>query len=165
MLLTNLLCMTRMLGIVIFCPPSFGLVNYGIAPVHFLVPLWTMGTYWLSLARNASMLSLNGALPFYNTILAYVLHELSKAQCTMLLIYCVPVCVLYSLLPYITYIRTRPRWVKLFRMTQFISQSNRGWSALCDVRLTRGFTSDRCLGFRFLVAGHAVRPSHVVWPI
>ena len=25
--------------LVLFCPPSFGLVNCGIAPVHFLVPL------------------------------------------------------------------------------------------------------------------------------
>ena len=73
--------------------------------------LWVpIDCLWLGM--HLSMLSLNGALPFYNTILAYVLHELSKAQCTMLFIYCVPVLVLYSLLPYITYIRTRPRWVK-----------------------------------------------------
>ena len=35
----NLLCMIPLRWIVLFCPPSFGLVNCGIAPVHFLVPL------------------------------------------------------------------------------------------------------------------------------
>ena len=32
------MCMIPMLWIVLFCPPSFGIVNFGIAPVHFLVP-------------------------------------------------------------------------------------------------------------------------------
>ena len=41
------------------------------------------------------ILSLNGALPLYNTVHAYVLHELSKAQSTMLLTYCAPALVLY----------------------------------------------------------------------
>ena len=53
MMFTKLLCMISMWWIVLFCPPSFGLVNCGIAPVHFLVPLWIVGTYWTSLARNA----------------------------------------------------------------------------------------------------------------
>ena len=43
------------------------------------------------------MLSLNGALPLYNQILAYVLDELSKAQFTMLLTYCAPALVLYCM--------------------------------------------------------------------
>ena len=33
---TNLLCMIPVRWIVLFCQPSFGLVNCGIAPVHFL---------------------------------------------------------------------------------------------------------------------------------
>ena len=41
------------------------------------------------------ILSLNGALPVYNTVHAYVLHELSKAQSTMLLTYCAPALVMY----------------------------------------------------------------------
>ena len=35
----NLLCMLPVRWIVLFCPPSFGLVNCGIAPVHLIVPL------------------------------------------------------------------------------------------------------------------------------
>ena len=46
--------------------------------------------------------SLNGALPLYNTILAYVLHELSKAQYPMLLTWCAPALVLYCMYAYIT---------------------------------------------------------------
>ena len=42
------------------------------------------------------ILSLNGALPLYNTMLAYVLRELSKAQSTMLLTYCVAALVLQT---------------------------------------------------------------------
>ena len=41
------------------------------------------------------MLSLNGALSLHNSILDYVRHQLSKAQFTMLLTYCVPALVLH----------------------------------------------------------------------
>ena len=88
MMFTKLLCMISMRWIVLFCPPSFGLVNCGIAPVHFLVPLWIVvpiERHWLGM--HIMIWSLNGALPFYNTIIACVLHELSKAQLFMLLTY------------------------------------------------------------------------------
>ena len=55
------------------------------------------------------ILSLNGALPVYNTVHAYVLHELSKAQSTMLLTYCVPALVMYCRQAYITYMRGQLR--------------------------------------------------------
>ena len=44
--------------------------------------------------------SLNGALPLYNTIIAYVLHELSKAHFSMLL----TLCVCISIVLHIAYI-------------------------------------------------------------
>ena len=61
------------------------------------------------LGMHIIMLSLNGALPLYNTIFAYVLHELSKAQLPMLLILCAPALVLYCMYAYITYTRTQLR--------------------------------------------------------
>ena len=55
------------------------------------------------LGMHIIILSLNGALPLYNTILAYVLHELSKAQLSMLLSLCAPALLLYCMYAYITY--------------------------------------------------------------
>ena len=46
--------------------------------------LWVpIERHWLEM--HIMILSLNGVLPLYNTVLDYVLHELSKAQFTMLL--------------------------------------------------------------------------------
>ena len=46
--------------------------------------LWVpIERHWLGM--HIMIWSLNGALPFYNTIIACVLHELSKAQLFMLL--------------------------------------------------------------------------------
>ena len=61
------------------------------------------------LGMHIIMLSFNGALPLYNTIFAYVLHELSKAQLPMLLSLCAPALVLYCMYAYITYTRTQLR--------------------------------------------------------
>ena len=47
---------------------------------EFWVPI---ESHWLGM--HIMILSLNGALPLYNTVHAYVLHEPSKAQSTMLL--------------------------------------------------------------------------------
>ena len=85
MRLTNLLWMIPMPWIVLFCPPSFGLVNCGISLCisSYRFELWVpVERHWLWM--HIIILSLNGALPLYNTILAYVLHELSKGS---LLIY------------------------------------------------------------------------------
>ena len=71
---------------------------------EFLVPI---ERHWLGML--IMILSLNGALPLYNTVHAYVLHELSKAQSTMLLTYCAPALVLHCRQAYITYMRRRLR--------------------------------------------------------
>ena len=59
--------------------------------------------FWVHIERHwlgmyILILLLNGALPLYNTILAYALHELSKAQSTMLLTYRAPALVLQAAL-------------------------------------------------------------------
>ena len=99
-----------MLWIVLFCPPSFVLVNCGIAPVlsSYRFEFWVPIELHL-LGMHIIILSLNGALPLYNTILAYVLHELSKAQLSMLLSLCAPALLLYCMYAYITYTRTQLR--------------------------------------------------------
>ena len=64
----------------------------GISSYRF--ELWVpIERHWLGM--HIMILSLIGALPLYNTILAYVLNELSKAQFTLLLTYCAPALVLY----------------------------------------------------------------------
>ena len=45
------------------------------------VPLVHIERHWFGM--HIMILSLNGALPLYNTIIAYVLDELSKAQISM----------------------------------------------------------------------------------
>ena len=55
--------------------------------------------HWL--AMHIMIWSLNGALPLYNTIIAYVLHELSKVQFSMLLTYCAPALVFVLHIAYI----------------------------------------------------------------
>ena len=58
-----------MLWIVLFCPPSFVLVNCGIAPVlsSYRFEFWVPIELHL-LGMHILILSLNGALPLYNTI-------------------------------------------------------------------------------------------------
>ena len=99
-----------MLWIVLFCPPSFVLVNCGIASVlsSYRFEFWVPIELHL-LGMHNIMLSLNGALPLHNAILAYVLHELSKAQLSMLLSLCAPALLLYCMYAYITYTRTQLR--------------------------------------------------------
>ena len=65
-----------------------------ISSNHF--ELWVpIERHWLGM--HIMILSFNGALPLYNPILAYVLHELCKAQFTLLLTYCAPALVLYCM--------------------------------------------------------------------
>ena len=56
----------------------------GISSYRF--ELWvSIERHWLGM--HILIWSLNGVLPLYNTIIYYVLHELSKAQFAMLLTY------------------------------------------------------------------------------
>ena len=105
--------MTFVVGQVDDTPPKpklVVLVNCGIAPVlsSYRFECWVPIELHL-LGMHIIILSLNGALPLYNTIFAYVLHELSKAQLPMLLSLCAPALVLYCMYAYITYTRTQLR--------------------------------------------------------
>ena len=61
--------------------------------------LWVpIERHWLGM--HIMIWLLNGVLPLYNTIIAYVLHELSKAQFSMLL----TLCVCISIVLHIAYI-------------------------------------------------------------
>ena len=78
--------------------------------------LWVpIGRHWLGM--HIMIWSLNGALPLYNTIIAYVLNELCKSLFSRLLPYCTPALVLYCIHCRPTsriIIRRRLRWVKYF---------------------------------------------------
>ena len=77
---------TYMSWIVRFFHPSFGLIaTLPMCISSYRFECWVpIERHWLGM--HIMIVSLNGALPLNNTILAYVLHELRKAQSTMLLL-------------------------------------------------------------------------------
>ena len=100
--------------------PLGGLFNFAHLHLYLLIaalPLCISSyrfEFWVPielhlLGMHIIILSLNGVLPRYNTILAYVLHELSKEQLPMLLRLCAPALLLYCMYAYITYTRTQLR--------------------------------------------------------
>ena len=89
MMFPNLLCMLPVCGLFYFAHLHLDLLIAALPLCisSYRFELWVpIARHWLGM--HIMIWSLNGALSLYNTIIDYVLHELSKAQFSMLLTYC-----------------------------------------------------------------------------